>query len=128
VVDGGPVGTEPQRGHAPERRAEQREDETGPRIDQDGDREDHAGPEVVLEEYLSDPAKQGVSEIGRRQPDSSAAAGGRLQAGLDRGAPVHTHRVDELRRAQLPELVEGEQQQPGRHDERGRSAVPCPGR
>src|SRR5262252_8247234 len=47
------------------------------------------------------------------------AAGRRLQAGLDRGARVHKHRVDGLRRTQLPELVEGEQQQPGRPDERG---------
>src|SRR5262245_46299647 len=65
------------------------------------------------------PAEQGVGEIDRRQPDGPAPARGLLQAGVDRGARMDQHRVDQLRRVQLAELVEGEQQQPGRQDKRG---------
>jgi hypothetical protein len=57
-------------------------------------------------------------EVGRRQPDGPPTTD-LLQVGLDRGTRVHRDRADQLRRVQLAERVDGEQQQPSRQDERG---------
>jgi hypothetical protein len=48
-------------------------------------------------------------------PDAS----GLFQVGLDHGDRLHRHRADQVRWMQLAEMADGEEQEPGRQDERG---------
>ena len=58
----------PARNAPAERRAEQGEAQTEPRVDQDGDCEDDTSPEVVLEEHLGDPAEQALARLAAVNP------------------------------------------------------------